>query len=212
MLKDLKHLVIPLKQLTILDSSQIGSGGYGEVVLATLGTSSRQPNPRQVAVKQLRTVGTSGTRIRVALVSFMDKNRSTSADHNVQRLARELKIWAKLNHPNILDLLGYYLSKNFEIARLVSPLMINGNIATYITQHQPDMGQRLDLVSAWAGCGNNLAGAHRRYLPQVGDITAGMDYLHGCNPPICHGDLKPVSSPLKYTESTYTHGCGALIG
>lgn len=26
------------------------------------------------------------------------------------------------------------------------------------------------------------------------DITSGLAYLHGCNPPICHGDIKPVTT------------------
>ncbi|KIO23072.1 hypothetical protein M407DRAFT_78537, partial [Tulasnella calospora MUT 4182] len=27
----------------------------------------------------------------------------------------------------------------------------------------------------------------------IRDITLGMNYLHGCDPPICHGDLKPTN-------------------
>ncbi|KAG8961164.1 hypothetical protein FRC00_013063, partial [Tulasnella sp. 408] len=43
------------------------------------------------------------------------------------RLARELKIWARVKHSNILPLIGYYLSENYEIARFISPFMVNGN-------------------------------------------------------------------------------------
>ncbi|KAG8971262.1 hypothetical protein FRC05_011361 [Tulasnella sp. 425] len=88
------------------------------------------------------------------------------------RLARELKIWAKVKHRNILSLLGYYLSENYEIAQLVSPFMINGNVLRHIAKQQPDIIKRLGYVR---------------------DITAGMDYLHRCDPPICHGDLKPAN-------------------
>ncbi|KAG8974276.1 hypothetical protein FRC05_007700 [Tulasnella sp. 425] len=136
-----------------MDSSEVGSGKYGEVLLATLDGWSQ--NPTSVAVKELRTVGTRGVRKRVAL-----------------RLARELKIWAKANHPHVLRLIGFYLSDNYEIAQLISPFMANGNVSQYLEKLQVGVLKRLDIIR---------------------DIALGMDYLHGCNPPICHGDLKPTN-------------------
>ncbi|KIO28211.1 hypothetical protein M407DRAFT_45230, partial [Tulasnella calospora MUT 4182] len=84
----------------------------------------------------------------------------------------ELKIWAKVDHPNVLPLIGYYLSENYEIAQFISPFMAKGNVTQYLERNQVDLFERLDIVR---------------------DITAGMDYLHSCDPPICHGDLKPAS-------------------
>ncbi|KAG8946163.1 hypothetical protein FRC04_012018 [Tulasnella sp. 424] len=173
-LEDLEHLVISPSRLTILDGFQVGSGGYGEVVLAKLDAAGL--SAREVAVKQLRTVGTNGLRMRVAL-----------------RLARELKIWAKVNHPNILSLIGYYLSENYEIAQLVSPFMVNGNILRHIAALQPDIMKRLGFVSSPVIKGHS--GVYTAPSPcfKVRDITAGMDYLHRFNSPICHGDLKPAN-------------------
>lgn len=68
-LDELAHLLINPSRLTIPKDSEIGSGGYGEVCLATLDGSSK------VAVKLLRVIQARGTRIRVAM-----------------RLARELKV------------------------------------------------------------------------------------------------------------------------
>ncbi|KAG8946164.1 hypothetical protein FRC04_012019 [Tulasnella sp. 424] len=164
-LQGLEHFVIHPSRLTTLNSSHIGSGGYGEVILAKLDES--ELSAREVAVKQLRTVGTNGVRIRVAL-----------------RLARELKIWAKVKHPNILGLIGYYLSENYEVAQLVSPFMVNGNVLKYIAELRPDTTKRLDFVR---------------------DITAGMGYLHSRDPPICHGDLKPAN--VLIDDSTHAVLC-----
>ncbi|KIO24312.1 hypothetical protein M407DRAFT_102030 [Tulasnella calospora MUT 4182] len=110
---------------------------------------------RDVAVKQLRAVGTRGIRVRMAF-----------------RLARELKIWAQARHPNILELIGFHLSENYEIAQLISPFLRHGNVSQYIAKVQPGVGTRIEFVK---------------------DTAAGLEYLHTCDPPICHGDLKAAN-------------------
>lgn len=62
-LDELTHLLINPSRLNILSTSEIGSGGYGEVYLATLDGMSR------VASKQLRLVQAEGSRTRAAIVS-----------------------------------------------------------------------------------------------------------------------------------------------
>ncbi|KAG8926307.1 hypothetical protein FRC01_009030 [Tulasnella sp. 417] len=148
-LDELAHLLINPSRLTI--AKGIGSGGYGEVSLATLDGST------EVAVKELRIIGAQAaeTRARVAL-----------------RLARELKVWAKAKHPNVLELVGYHLSPNYGRAQFISPYMSNGNIIDYMKRTQASADARLGFVR---------------------DITSGMAYLHSCDPPICHGDLKPAN-------------------
>ncbi|KAG8957881.1 hypothetical protein FRC00_003372, partial [Tulasnella sp. 408] len=65
----------------------------------------------------------------------------------MERLARELKIWASLQHPNILKLQGFYLSEDYEVATLISVHMVNGNVSLYIAQKQPDMATRLKFAN-----------------------------------------------------------------
>lgn len=65
-----------------------------------------------------------------------------------QRLARELKAWQGLKHPNVLELLGYYLSPSWDIAQLISPYPINGNIREYLDRGPVRVTQRLAFVSA----------------------------------------------------------------
>ncbi|KAG8950767.1 hypothetical protein FRC04_007186 [Tulasnella sp. 424] len=122
--KNVEHLFIEPRRLEIKEGSQVGAGGFGEVMLATL------------------------------------------------HLARELRIWATLQHPNILGLLGYYSSENYEIAQLISVYMVNGNVSQYLSKNQPDIATRLKFVQG---------------------ITSGLQYLHEFNPPVCHGDLKPAN-------------------
>ncbi|KIO17707.1 hypothetical protein M407DRAFT_84706, partial [Tulasnella calospora MUT 4182] len=87
------------------------------------------------------------------------------------RLARELKVWAKMKHPNILELIGYYLSDNHGCAQFVSAYMVNGNVMQYIRRTRAGLA--------------------------VQDIAAGLKYLHDFSPPICHGDLKPANVLVK---------------
>ncbi|KAG8951679.1 hypothetical protein FRC00_007140, partial [Tulasnella sp. 408] len=107
-----------------VEALKIGSGGYGEVCLAKLDGWS------EVAVKELRIIQAKGTRVRVAM-----------------RLARELKVWAKAQHPNILKLLGYHLSENYSCAQFVSPYMRNGNIKEFMGQHQVSVEARLGFAN-----------------------------------------------------------------
>lgn len=144
-LGDLAHLFLDPSRLTVLNDSRVGSGGYGEVWLAKLDGSSRV----------IRIIPALGIGSRIAT-----------------RLARELKIWAKVNHPNVLKPVGYYLSQNYDCAQLVSPYLENGNVIEYIRATRPSIQARLGFIRG---------------------ITLGMAYLHGCDPPICHGDLKPAN-------------------
>ncbi|KAG8899644.1 hypothetical protein FRC00_001159 [Tulasnella sp. 408] len=64
-----------------------------------------------------------------------------------QRLARELKIWEKAKHPNVLKLMGYFLSDDYASAQLISPYMENGNILEYIKRTQPSIETRLGFAN-----------------------------------------------------------------
>ncbi|KAG8912159.1 hypothetical protein FRC00_005136, partial [Tulasnella sp. 408] len=141
-LEELAHLLIQPARLTIQKDLEVGSGGYGDVCLATL------DGVFKVAVKQLRIVQVQGTRVRVAMVSpirILLRNHYHSNAR--QRLARELKVWAKANHPNVLRLNGYYLSDNYACAQLVSPYMANGNIMEYIKRTQAGIEARTNFAN-----------------------------------------------------------------
>ncbi|KAG8896866.1 hypothetical protein FRB99_008607 [Tulasnella sp. 403] len=84
-------------------------------------------------------------------------------------LIRELGVQSTLDHPNVLPLLGFYLSKTLEEAWLVSPYATNGNLYDYLERVNPHTEVRLKLAK---------------------DTAKGLCYLHTRVPPICHGDIK----------------------
>ncbi|KAG8915010.1 hypothetical protein FRC00_008779, partial [Tulasnella sp. 408] len=117
------------------------TGGFSDVSQAKLGD-------RVVAVKVLRPVNIEG-----------DKSRIWNA------LAREIYVWSTLNHPNVLELLGFATEDGKPC--LISPWCDNGTLQEYL-QKFPD--------------------ANRRKL--VREIAEGLMYLHEQTPPIIHGDIK----------------------
>lgn len=62
----------------------------------------------------------------------------------MQRFCREVVIWRKLSHPNILPLLG--VSTNSHVLRMVSNLMGHGSIMAYLSTRPS--ANRLLLVSS----------------------------------------------------------------
>jgi len=83
-------------------------------------------------------------------------------------LSRELRVWSRVDHPNITPLCGF--SSDFHrdsIPCLVSPYYINGNITSYLKVHR---------------------GVNRMAL--IAQISVALSYLHGLRPPIIHGDIK----------------------
>ncbi|KAG9024496.1 hypothetical protein FS837_005343 [Tulasnella sp. UAMH 9824] len=151
-LEQLADLLIPNERLRLVEHS-LGSGNYGEVVLGTLDETSSAS--RNVAVKRLKAVGTRGERVRLA-----------------KRLARELNIWAKIKHPNVVELIGWYLDEKYESPLLISAWMPNGDVLKYMETFKPDIQQRITLIEG---------------------ITAGLACLHNFEPAICHADLKPAN-------------------
>ncbi|KAG8895692.1 hypothetical protein FRB99_000382, partial [Tulasnella sp. 403] len=131
--------------------SEIGVGGYGTVHRAKLQKQMFRSKV-DIAVKKLYTTGDWERRVSVSLA-----------------LARELLVWATLNHPNVLPLLGFHLSVKLDEAWLVSPLAPKGNIYDFLEHEHPPLEKRLELAK---------------------DTAKGLEYLHTRTPPICHGDIK----------------------
>ena len=63
---------------------------------------------------------------------------------STQRLCREVLIWKRLSHPNVLPLLGVSVSKSPQHFRIISEWMPNGNVMEYIKSN-PE-ANRLRLV------------------------------------------------------------------
>lgn len=128
-----------------LDDHPVAGGSFGNVYRGIYRTTSGQI---QVAVKALR---------------FLP-----SAD-DIRRIRREIKIWMKLKHQNIVPFIG--VTAGFgppETISLVSPWIPNGTLTNFLETY----GGKLPLMSK---------------LWLLHDIATGLNYLHSF--PLIHGDL-----------------------
>ena len=64
-----------------------------------------------------------------------------------QEFAREARVWAGLDDPHIVPIVGFYLDEILDRAWLISPYMGNGNVRYFLNRMKPDMRVRLRMVS-----------------------------------------------------------------
>ncbi|KAJ6457877.1 kinase-like domain-containing protein [Mycena sanguinolenta] len=94
----------------------------------------------------------------------------------------ELHTWSKLNHPNILELLGYIDVDN--TIGIVSPLIMDGDATSYFSKHRTtDPGLLLR------------------------DVAEALSYIHNLN--IYHGDLKGANILVSHTGRALLTDFGA---
>ncbi|CAE6497509.1 unnamed protein product [Rhizoctonia solani] len=119
-------------------------GAFGDVWRA------KHIDGRDIAIKSIRIYG----------------NFTSVGRHKLEKSSvKELTVWSKLNHPNVLGLLGICVLGG-EIG-MVSEWMPNGNVTEYTVNH-PN-ANKLKLCS---------------------EIASGLSYLHNLDKAIIHGDLK----------------------
>jgi serine/threonine protein kinase len=122
--------------------------------------------PPNVAVKVIRIP---------ALVSEEEKRK------RFQCFEREVAVWGKLKHRNLLPLFGIAaFNGDANFPAFVSPWMEQGNVRDFLKRYPS--------------------------FPEVhflGDIIEGLYYLHTSNPKIVHGDIKGVSRQrFKYFDTS----------
>ncbi|KAF9222664.1 kinase-like protein [Gyrodon lividus] len=109
-------------------------------------------NPQMVAVKAVRAQRTQGN--------------TEDLDAQKKKLQRELRVWAKLRHNNVVQLLGV-VSGFGLLPSMVSPWFNNGSLSSYLASHKTmNLSERQCLLY---------------------DIAAGLCYLHSQG--VVHGDL-----------------------
>ncbi|KAF9231304.1 kinase-like domain-containing protein [Melanogaster broomeanus] len=85
----------------------------------------------------------------------------------MQRLRREIRVWLKLDHPNVLPLFGTITGFG-QFPAMICPWFANGALTTYLER-----------------CNDKLTTEQRLLL--IGDIAAGLQHLHSRS--VVHGDL-----------------------
>jgi len=118
-------------------------GGFGECYKGIF------LGDQEVALKCLRVSGESG-------------DSQVRLDRLIQR---EVYVWKKLQHPNVLPFIG--LCTLDSVTYMVSPWMANGNAIAYVQCHP--LAPRLRLLE---------------------QAATGLEYLHTFEPPIVHGDVR----------------------
>ena len=104
-----------------------------------------------------------------------------------------MRIWARLNHRNLAIFYGYIIEGEGTqlTAGFVSQWHPHGNVMKYVRSkgdaNKELLVSLLNFTEAWAD----------QHEYQIQDIASGLLYLHSLEPPIVHGDMKPVSIYLK---------------
>ncbi|KZP15192.1 kinase-like protein [Athelia psychrophila] len=144
----LKHPGTPLNlsaYVTYDNGRDLISGGFGDVRKGHLDIG---PDTSFVAVKFIR---------------LRDVPKSDQERMNL-RLRREVKVWNKLKHENIVRLLG--TTQHDSCVGMVSPWMAAGDLHSFVRSNSIRLSLRLDIVC---------------------DAARGLAYLHSRD--IVHGDL-----------------------
>ncbi|KAI6000347.1 kinase-like domain-containing protein [Pisolithus orientalis] len=128
-------------------------------------TLGRLPQRGSTAIVYQGTLIPDGT--EVAIKTFRCTLSGSEAD--LKRLFREVHIWSKLRHENIVPLLG--ISTEFDSTlSIISEWMPLGNANTYVQNTENDP------------------------RPLLEDVASGLDYIHSHElGPVVHGDLKGLN-------------------
>ncbi|KAJ6467099.1 kinase-like domain-containing protein [Mycena vitilis] len=103
----------------------------------------------------------------VAVKVFLD--RKSEGPVFERRLRREVNVWCRLDHPNIVPLLGITYDFGASLS-MVSPWLKGGTLHTYLKSTTTLLGNRRRLLM---------------------DIARGLAYLHSKS--VVHGDLHPAN-------------------
>ncbi|KAG6379364.1 kinase-like domain-containing protein [Boletus reticuloceps] len=147
----------------------------------------------------------AGSLVEVAVKSFRflctmgetENDNYESTDVKAQEMIqRELGIWRRLEHPNIVPFLGvaYGFGRQGHVS-LVSLWMANGSLQSFLGKHD-----------------DQLSIAHRLQL--LLDVANGLCYLHSFVTPIIHGDLSGNNVLLdhNYTARLTDFGYASMTG
>ncbi|KAJ6488430.1 kinase-like domain-containing protein [Mycena vulgaris] len=150
-LERVKHLTT---QITVPQDPH-ARGGFANVYKGTWEVSGRGVHPEQ------------WERRTVAVKVFVDRKSEGLAFE--RKLRREVAVWYRLDHPNIVPLLGITFDFGLSLS-MVSPWLQRGTLHSYLKSGH---AQPSDLG------------------PLLTDIIQGLGYLHSQN--VIHGDLHPAN-------------------
>ncbi|KAG8941279.1 hypothetical protein FRC04_004641 [Tulasnella sp. 424] len=114
----------------------------------------------------------SSQKVKLVAVKKFRSDDDTDADRFQEYFIRELKVLRKVSHPHVVKFIGFVEDFANGKAWIVFPWESHGNVREFLKTGHWEIPERISLIS---------------------DTSAGLKYLHGLNPPICHGDLKSLN-------------------
>ncbi|KAF5362671.1 hypothetical protein D9758_009634 [Tetrapyrgos nigripes] len=146
----LTSTIFDLTELVEIDDTRpYAFGGFADIWLGTYAKSPGETH--KVAIKRLR-------------VRSPDEEPTRLAKY----LSKELRVWKRIDHPNILPLYGLTYKMGATLPAMVCPWQENGNLSQFLA----GIGMRISIQDRY----NILLQTAR-----------GLQYLHGSS--IIHGDL-----------------------
>ncbi|THU84155.1 kinase-like protein [Dendrothele bispora CBS 962.96] len=137
---------LSLSNVKKVGDDPIAGGGFGDIWRASIG----------------------GQTACMKVVRLFDDSK---IDMFLKDFLKEAILWRQLQHPNVLPFLGlYFLDDTRKRICLLSPMMENGNLNSYLGKHSEEDTHRVTLAY---------------------DVSCGLSYLHKMK--IVHGDLKGVN-------------------
>lgn len=103
-------------------------------------------------------------------MEIADYMEQTEKDQAIADFRQEISVLKQLRHPNIVLLLAYSTTENYEC--LISELM---------------KCSLLDVFKSHMVQGTKMK--HKTQIVYATQLSRGMTYLHSCKPPIIHRDL-----------------------
>ncbi|KAG8714157.1 hypothetical protein FRC08_012297, partial [Ceratobasidium sp. 394] len=186
----------------LLDAASCGvspleGGGFGDVYRGQLIDNTA------VAVKTMRFQIASSTEGHKSL-------KSSNSLKWMQRAARELHVWSKCQHPNVLPLLGVVVFKN-QIG-MVSKWMERGNLRWHINQN-PDVNRcKLIEIAQYTDLKRRSSDAHRlwqrrftKLFAQIHDYNDQEKFDYTVGAPGVHSYMLYPQAPELIDDREGTH-------
>ncbi|KIO33023.1 hypothetical protein M407DRAFT_18175 [Tulasnella calospora MUT 4182] len=99
-------------------------------------------------------------------------DEDNDGDRTLAPLAHEVNLLNHLSHKNVVKIVGFVEDIGKGVAWMVFAWEKDGNLREFIRSAEWELPERVSLIH---------------------DVATGLSYLHGMNPPICHGDLKSLN-------------------
>lgn len=114
-------------RVSISDAKVIGAGAFGDISKASC--TLLDGRDIMVAVKRLRFYLREDIDLVSPLVSFF---LTLQPEHSLQIFEKEIYVWSKLEHANVLSLFGFAIEESSGYPLLMSEWMANGSSWSYV--------------------------------------------------------------------------------